>query len=53
MKFDILVITGNRLIADKRAINNIDLEVYVIESTPTATSCGGALLYKKNPYILS
>ena len=45
VKFDILGITESRLRADKQAINNIDLEGYVIESTPTAASCGGALLY--------
>ena len=45
VKFDILSITESRLRTDKQAINNIDLEGYVIESTPTATSCGGALLY--------
>ena len=43
--FDILGITESRLRTDKQTINNIDLEGYVIESTPTAASCGGALLY--------
>ena len=45
VKFDILGITESRLRTDKQTINNIDLEGYVIESTPTAASCGGALLY--------
>ena len=30
---------------EKKPINNIDLEGYTIESTPTDASCGGALLY--------
>ena len=34
VKFDILGITESRLRTDKQAINNIDLEGYVIESTP-------------------
>ena len=45
VKFDILGITESRLRIDKQTINNIDLEGYVMESTPTAASCGGALLY--------
>ena len=45
VKFDILGITESRLRADKQPVNNIDLEGYVTESTPTAASCGGALLY--------
>ena len=45
VKFDTLGITESRLRTDKPAINNISLEVYVIESKPTAASCGGALLY--------
>ena len=45
VKFDIFGITESGLTADKQGINNIDLEGYVIESTPTAASCGGALLY--------
>ena len=44
VKFDILGITESRLRADKQAINNIDLEGYVIENTLTAASCGCALL---------
>ena len=47
VKFDILGITESRLRADKQAINNIDLEGYVIESTPTAASCVGALFYQQ------
>ena len=38
VKFDIFDITESRLRTDKQAINNIDLEDYVIESTPTAAS---------------
>ena len=45
VKFDIFDITESRLRTDKQAINNIDLEDYVIESTPTAASCQGAFLY--------
>ena len=45
VKFDILGITESRLRADKKAVNSIDLEGYVTESTPTAASCRGALLY--------
>ena len=45
VKFNILDIAESRFRADKQPINNIDLEGYVIESTPTAASCGGALLY--------
>ena len=45
VKFDIFDITESRLRTDKQAINNIDLEDYVIESTPTAASWQGAFLY--------
>ena len=45
VKFEILGITESRIRIDKQAINNIHLEGYVIESTPTAASWGGALLY--------
>ena len=45
VKFDILGITESRLKTGKQPINNIDLQGYVVESTPTDASCGGALLY--------
>ena len=45
VKFDILGITESRLKTGKQPINNIDLKGYVVESTPTDASCGGALLY--------
>ena len=44
VKFDILGITESRLKTGKQPINNIDLKGYVVESTPTDASCGGALL---------
>ena len=47
VKFDILAITESRLKTGKKPINNIDLQGYVVESTPTDASCGGALLYIK------
>ena len=45
VKFDILGITESWLKTGKQLINNIDLQGYVVESTPTNVSCGGALLY--------
>ena len=45
VKFDILGITESRLKTGKQPINNIDLKGYVVESTPTDASCGGAPLY--------
>ena len=45
VEFDILGITESRLKTGKQPINNIDLQEYVVESTPTDASCGGALLY--------
>ena len=45
VKFDILGINESRLKTGKQPINNIDLQGYVVESTPTDASCGGALLY--------
>ena len=45
VKFNSLDITESRPRTDKQTINIIDLEGYMIESTPTAASCGGALLY--------
>ena len=45
VKFDILGINESRLKTGKQPINNIDLQGYVVESTLTDASCGGALLY--------
>ena len=45
INFDILGVTESRLRIGKKPINNIDLEGYTIESTPTDATCGGALLY--------
>ena len=45
VKLDILGITESRLKTGKQPINNIDLKGYVVESTPTDASCGGAVLY--------
>ena len=45
VEFDILGITKSRLKTGNQPINNIDLKGYVVESTPTDASCGGALLY--------
>ena len=44
VKLDILGIAESRLKTEKQPINNIDLQGYVVESTPTDASCGGALL---------
>ena len=45
VKLDILDITESSFRADQQAINNTDLEGYVIETTSTTASCGGVLLY--------
>ena len=45
VQFDILGIIESRLRTDKQTKNNIDLEGYVIDSTPNPANCGGALLY--------
>ena len=45
VKFNILGITESRLKTGKQPTNNIDLWGYVVESTHTDASCGGALLY--------
>ena len=45
VKFDIVGITESRLKTGKQPINNIDLQGYVVESSPKDASCGGVLLY--------
>ena len=45
MKSDIFGITKSRLRADKQPINSIDLQGYVIETTPTSASYIGTLRY--------
>ena len=47
INFYILGITETRLRTGQKALNNIDIEKYVIEHTTTDASCGGALLYIK------
>ena len=44
INFDIIDITETRLRTGQKALNNIDIEKYVIEHTTTDASCGGALL---------
>ena len=43
----IIGITETRLRTGQKALNNIDIEKYLIEHTTTDASCGGALLYIK------
>ena len=47
INFYIIGITETRLRTGQKALNNIDIEKYVIEHTTTDASCGGALLYIK------
>ena len=47
INFDIIDITETRLRTGQKALNNIDIEKYVIEHATTDASCGGALLYIK------
>ena len=47
INFDIIGITETRLRTDQKALNNIDIEKYVIEHITVNASCGGALLYIK------
>ena len=47
INFDIIGITETRFRTGQKALNNIDIEKYVIEHTTTDASCGGALLYIK------
>ena len=47
INLDIIGITETRLRTGQKALNNIDIEKYVIEHTTTDGSCGGALLYIK------
>ena len=42
ISFDIIGITVTRLRTDQKALNNIDIEKYVIEHTTTDASFGGA-----------
>ena len=45
INFTIIGITETRLKTGQKALNNIDVEKYVIEHTTTDASCGRALLY--------
>ena len=47
ISFDIIGITVTRLRTGQKALNNIDIEKYVIEHTTTDASFGGAFLYIK------
>ena len=47
INFDIIGITETRLRTGQKALNNIDIEKYVIQHTTTYAICGGALLYIK------
>ena len=47
INFDIIGITETRLRTSQKALNNINIEKYVIEHTTTDASCSGALLYIK------
>ena len=44
INFDIIGITETRLRTGQKALNNIDIEKYVIQHTTTYAICGGALL---------
>ena len=45
IKFNVLGITKTRLKLNSMPTNTFELEGYIIEHTPTKSSCGGALLY--------
>ena len=47
IKFDIIGITKTILRTGQKALNNIDIEKYVIEHTTIDARCGGTLLYIK------
>ena len=47
INFDIIGITEIKMRTGQKALNNTDIEKYVIEHTTTDASCGGALLYIK------
>ena len=47
INFDIIGITGTRLSTNQKALNNIDIETYVIKHTITDASCVWDLLYIK------
>ena len=47
INFDIIDITETRLRTGQEALNNIDIEKYIIEHSTTDANCGGALLYIK------
>ena len=47
INFEIIGITETRLRTGQKALNNTDIEKYVIEHTTTDARCGGALLYIK------
>ena len=46
--FNFIAITESKIQKNITPINNVDLDGYVIEHTPTESSCGGALLYIKD-----
>ena len=48
INFDLIGITKSRLKKDTTRTTNIDIKGYTFEHTPTETSCGGSLLYKKD-----
>ena len=47
INFDIIGLIETRLRTGQKALNNINIEKYVLEFTTTDACCGGALLYIK------
>ena len=47
-KFDIKTVTETRITKQVSLLNNLDLNNYSFEFTPTETSAGGTLLHKAN-----